>query len=286
MDLTVTVESRYFASITKTISVRVMEMDYDSAKIEVPNEFHYTGKELTAKVNLRGITSFLNLDVSWEIINKKGEVIPEDQYRVNRDASVTLLSPENMDYTIKLSYEGIELDSLSVSVRDIDINKFLRANIWWIVLITLSMVALIIFFKMILRRGRTTVERIERVYQVFCACMHDDRLSPSELKTIKREITRCLHHVGDMNIDALNQYEKATRYLRKSLADTKALLNEYDHLTPEEKSVITDHLDKDLAKALNVAKEIEAAKDLIEAYHVQANKKNYEYIKPEKKNKE
>lgn len=89
-----------------------------------------------------------------------------------------------------------------------------------------------------------------------------------------------------MNIDALNQYEKATRYLRKSLADTKALLNEYDHLTPEEKSVITDHLDKDLAKALNVAKEIEAAKDLIEAYHVQANKKNYEYIKPEKKNKE
>ena len=285
VDLTVTVESRYFASITKTISVRVMEMDYDSAKIEVPNEFHYTGKELTAKVNLRGITSFLNLDVSWEITNKKGEVIPEDQYRVNRDASVTLLSPENMDYTFKVSYEGIELDSLTLSVRDIDINKFLRANIWWIVLITLSMVALIIFFKTILRRGRTTVERIERVYQVFCACMHDDKLSVSELKTIKREITRCLHHVEDMNIDALNQYEKATRYLRKSLADTKALLNEYDHLTPEEKSVITDRLDKDLAKALNVAKEIENAKDLIEAYHATANKKNYETLKDDKPSK-
>ena len=87
-----------------------------------------------------------------------------------------------------------------------------------------------------------------------------------------------------MNIDALNQYEKATRYLRKSLADTKNLLNSYDTLTPEERGILTERLDKDLAKALNVSKEIEAAKDLIEAYHTKANRQNYEVVKDETNN--
>ena len=47
---------------------------------------------------------------------------------------------------------------------------------------------------------------------------------------------------------------------------------------------MTERLDKDLAKALNVAKEIEAAKDLIEAYHTKANRQNYEVLKDETDN--
>ena len=46
----------------------------------------------------------------------------------------------------------------------------------------------------------------------------------------------------------------------------------------EDKGVFSDRLDKDLAKALNVAKEIENAKQLSEQYHAKANKKNYETV--------
>ena len=47
-------------------------------------------------------------------------------------------------------------------------------------------------------------------------------------------------------------------------------------LTPEDKGVIYQRLNTDLGKALNVAKEIEAAKELIEQRHAEANKKNFE----------
>lgn len=161
-------------------------------------------------------------------------------------------------------------------------NKFLRTNIWWIVLTTIGFAAFIILIIMMTKRGKTTVQHIQRVYQVFCQCLSNDSLSIKELKRIKNEINRCLHHCEDLNIDAFNQYEKATRYLRKSLVDTKRLLTKYDSLTIEEKNVMYDYLDKDLSKALNVAKEIENAKDLIEAYHNKANRQNFEEIKKEK----
>ena len=60
----------------------------------------------------------------------------------------------------------------------------------------------------------------------------------------------------------------------------------YDELTPEEKGVMYERLDKDLSKALIVAKEIENAKELIEAYHNKANRHNFEEIKKEKPEKE
>ena len=102
---------------------------------------------------------------------------------------------------------------------------------------------------------------------------------------IKREITRCLHHCEDLNIDAFNQYEKATRYLRKSLGDVKSLMKNYDVLNEGEKSVMYERLNADLGKALNVSKEIENAKGLIEQYHSKANKQNYEVLKEDKPNK-
>ena len=51
----------------------------------------------------------------------------------------------------------------------------------------------------------------------------------------------------------------------------------------EEKEVLYQQLDKDLSKALNVAKEIEAAKQLIDNYHLKANKQNYEVSVDENK---
>ena len=45
-------------------------------------------------------------------------------------------------------------------------------------------------------------------------------------------------------------------------------------------------IDKDLAKALNVAKEIESAKQLVEEHHLAANHHNYETVdKGNKKDK-
>jgi hypothetical protein len=124
------------------------------------------------------------------------------------------------------------------------------------------------------------------VYQVFCQCLSDDKLTKEELIKIRKEITRCMHRCEDLNIDALNQYEKAIRYLRKSLFDTKQLINKYDTISITDRGVYTDQLDKDLAKALNVAKEIENAKDLIEQNHFNANRHNFEVLQGDKPNKE
>ena len=182
-------------------------------------------------------------------------------------------------------YDGIEVASLKVQVRYVDMNKFLRANIWWIVLITISFLALMVFFATVTKRSKSTVDRIERVYGVYCQCISNDSLSKEELVRIKREITKCLHHCEDLNIDAFNQYEKSTRYLRKSLMDTKVLMEKYNELSPEEKGVLYENLNRDLGKALNVAKEIEAAKNMSEQYHSQANRQNFEVVKEDKPKK-
>ena len=284
VELTISVSCRLYDNISKTITIRVLDTAIDVSKVEVPDEFHYAGKDLTASISVRGFTKIRNLPIEWSVTDKDGKALAEDKIIDNKDATLTIPKAESGDYVITASYEGIELDTLTVQVRYVDMNKFLRTNIWWIFIITLGFVALAIFLSTINKKGKTTVEHIERVYDVFCKCMSDDNLTKEELNKIKKEITKCLHRCEDLNIDALNQYEKATRYLRKSLADTKNLLNSYDTLTPEERGILTERLDKDLAKALNVAKEIEAAKDLIEAYHTKANRQNYEVLKDETNN--
>lgn len=284
VNLTVTVNYEPNHKLTKTISVRVLDAIYDVSSIQVPDEFHYAGKDLNCAINIRGFTGFQNLNVEWVVTNKKGEVLPEEQVIDNGDATITIVAPDSDDYTISASYDGIQLDTVIVKVRYVDMNKFLRINIWWIFLITMGFVALLIFLKTIMRRSKTTVENIERVYQVYCQCLSDDKLTKEELMTIKKAITKCLHRCEDLNIDALNQYEKATRYLRKSLFDVKTLIDNYDTTSPADRGVYTDRLDKDLSKALNVAKEIENAKGLIENYHTQANRQNFEVLKKDVQN--
>ena len=292
VNLTVNCESRLFSTITKTISIRVLDAIYDVAKINVPDEFHYAGQDLTVSVSIRGFTDFQNLYIEWKVTDKEGNVLPVERYRVNKNATLTILNPDSEDYTITAYYEGIELDSVTVQVRYINLNQFLHNNIWWIFIITAAFVALVIFFMTITKRSKTVVQHIEKVYGVFCNCLRDDKLTKEELNRIRKEITKCKRRCEDLNIDALNQYEKATRYLRKSLIDTKGLLAKYDTLSPADRDVLTAGLDKDLAKALNVAKEIEQAKGLIEAYHAQANRHNFEVLVDEnsdnkkKKNKE
>lgn len=285
VELTVYEECRLYSRISKTITIRVLDTVFDVSKLEIPNEFHYAGKDLTASISVRGFTNILNLDIQWTVLGKDGEPIPEEKYQVNSDASMTIPKAERNDYTITASYEGIELGTQVVEVRKINVNQLLRTNIWWICLITIGLVAIFFFFKSLLKRGKTTVQSIQKVYDVFCGCMSDDKLTLSELKRIKREITRCLHRCEDLNIEALNQYEKAIRYLRKSLNDTKPLVKKWDTISVEDKSVFIDKLDKDLAKALNVAKEIENAKELIEQYHNKANRSNYEVLQEEKPDK-
>ena len=283
--LTYTCESAVFAKLTKTISIRVLDSIYDVATIEVPDEFHYAGKDLNCAVNIRGFTSFQNLDVDWEVTDKEGKDIPAEKLKINNDATMVLLEPESEDYTIKASYEGIQLDAIKVQVRRVDLDKFLRINIWWIVLITISLVALMLFVQTINKRSKTTVEHIERVYDVYCQCISDDRLTKNELLRIKKEITKCLHRVEDLNIEALNQYEKSIRYLRKSLMDAKVLIKKWDELTPDDKSAYTDHLYRDLNKALNVAREIETAKHISEVNYSKANRQNFEINEEDKSNK-
>ena len=283
--LTVGVECSLFPRMEKQISIRVLDAIYDASKIEIADEFHKAGQDIDVALNIRGFTSFQNLDIDWEITNKKEEVISKEKIEDHKDATITFLKPDSGDYTIKASFEDIELDSITIQVRYVDMNKFLRANIWWIVAITLVFVAFVIFFSTITKRGKSTVDRIERVYAVYCQCISNDSLSKDELVRIKKEIAKCLHHCEDLNIDAFNQYEKATRYLRKSLIDVKVLMAKYDQFTPEEKSVVYQRLNQELGKALNVAKEIEEAKSLSEKYHTQANKQNFEVLKDDKSNK-
>jgi hypothetical protein len=278
INVTFYIECELCPTISKTISVRVLDAIYDVAKITVSDEFHYAGKDLEAYLSIRGFTKIQNINVSWTVTDKAGKEIEKSKLLINRDASLVVKETESTDYTFTAFYEGVKLDELTVQVRYVDMNKFLRTNIWWIFLITISFVALLLFLKFLLNRSKTTVENIERVYQVFCQCLSDDKLTKEELIKIRKEITRCMHRCEDLNIDALNQYEKATRYLRKSLFDVKALIRDYDTTTPADRGVYTDRLDKDLAKALNVAKEIENAKGLIESYHVNANRHNFESL--------
>ena len=288
INVTFYIECELFSTISKTITMRVLDAIYDVAKITVGDEFHYAGKDLTAYLSIRGFTKIQNINVDWTVTDKAGKEVTKEKLLINHDASLVVKETESTDYTFTAYYEGVKLDELTVQVRYVDMNKFLRANIWWIFLITISFVALLLFLKFLLNRSKTTVENIERVYQVFCQCLSDDKLTKEELIKIKKEITRCMHRCEDLNIDALNQYEKATRYLRKSLFDCKALIKDYDTTTPADRGVYTDRLDKDLAKALNVAKEIENAKGLIESYHVNANRHNFESLddgSKKKKNK-
>ena len=113
--------------------------------------------------------------------------------------------------------------------------------------------------------------------------MADDKLTLVELKKIKRSISHCVNRVEDLNVNSLNQYEKPLRYLRKSNQDAKTLLNKWEHITPEDKSVYTERLDSDLSKALSVAKEIQTAKQLVDEYHDKANRRNYEVLDEDKK---
>ena len=296
--LTIGAASRLFKRITKDITIRVLDSIYDVSSIYVPDGFHKAGQELTVSLSIRGFSDIQNINVAWTVVDKKenpvrevainedGElIIPKDEtvFVAHRNATMTIYNPASEDYTITASYEDIELDKITIQVRYVDLNSFLKVHIWWIFLLTMAFVAFVIIILKINNRGKTTVEHIQRVYQVFCQCLSNDTLSIPELKRIKREITRCLHRCEDLNIDALNQYEKATRYLRKSLVDVKTLIIKYDEYSAEEKSILYDRLDKDLAKALNVAREIENAKGLIEQYHNKANRKNFEEIETEKK---
>lgn len=283
VQLTIGVECSEFSRITKTVNIRVLDAIYDVAKLELPDEFHYADQDLTVSISIRGFKDIQNVDIDWKVVNKDGEELPAEKMEVHHNASMTLLKPESDDYTVTASYEGIELGTIAFQVRRVNMDAFLKANIWWIVLITLGFVALVIIIQNLFRKGRTTVDSISRVYDVLCSALSDDKLTEAELKRIKREISRCLNRVENLNVDALNQYEKAIRYLRKSLSDVKSLLKKWDKISIEDKSVIIERLNADLSKALMVAKEIESAKQIIDEYHANANKKNFETLKEEKK---
>ena len=285
VNLRLDVESSLFPKMSKQISIRVLDGAYDSSTIEVADEFHKAGQDLNVALKVRGFTNIQNLDVTWKIVNKKKVVLPSEKIEKHSDATMTFKAPETGDYTISAFIDGIEVANLTVEIRYVDMNNFLRMNIWWIVLTTLGLVFLMIFFFTVTKRSKSTVDRIERVYGVYCQCIANDTLTEPELKRIKREIIKCLHHCEDLNIDAFNQYEKSTRYLRKSLMDTKVLMEKYNDLTPEQKGVLYENLNRDLGKALNVAKEIEAAKNMSEQYHSQANRQNFEVVKEDKSKK-
>ncbi len=282
VDLTFKVESSVFSTITKTISVRIIDGIYDNAQIETSDGFHKAGQDLDVSLSVRGFSDIQNAKVTWKVFDKNEKEISSENIVTKKNASMTLLKPDSNDYTIKAFYDNVEVSSKVVVVRYVDMDNFLRYNIWWIVLITAVFAAAVVFFATITKRGRSTVDRIARVYQVYCQCISNDSLSKEELVRIKREISKCLYHCESLNIDAFNQYEKATRYLRISLSDVKSLMKDYDSLSNEDKSVMYEKLNADLGKALNVAKEIENAKGLVEQYHATANRQNYEVLKDDK----
>ncbi len=286
VDLTVSAESKYSPKVTKTVHVRVLEGIYGVAKLVVPDTFHSAKEDLIVSVDIRGITIFQNIKIDWKIIDKDKKDIPENKYVVNDNATLTLLKPGNADYTVTAFYEGVQLDSIKLEFRYIDMNAFLKMNIWWIVVITIGFVAFGIIVGKMTSRGRTTVQHVDLVYTTFSTYLSDNKLTKNELKKTKRALTRCIGSCESINIEASNQYEKTIRYLKKSLNDTKVLLNNWDKVDEVEMSVFINRLDKDLYKALLVAKEIETARDLNDEYHFKANKKNYETVEPEKPTKD
>lgn len=269
--VTVTCSALAFDGITKSIVINVIDDIYSVSSIAAVDEFHYSGKDLVVWLSVDKYNNIVNFAPEWRVVDKDGEDVP---YINNGDMTITVLSPKQNDYKVTALYNGIEIDSKIIEVRTVNVDKFVRSNIVWIVLITLGFMIVVLFLKSVLEKKGSLVAKIDKTYKKFEKTDRNSSDIDKKLKGIKLSILTDIDYAKNLNMNALNEYEKTIRYLGKSLADIKELSREKNKLNSQEFSDLYNKLDKDLSKALAVAKEIEDAKNLAEENSLKANKNN------------
>lgn len=267
-----------FGLVEKKINFKVVNDISSISYLEVPNEFHYSKKPLTVKMAFKSTETIANLAVEWKVTDANDA---EVEFVDNGDLSITLNEPLQSNYKIVATLNGFEICSTIVEVRDVNVDQYVRNNIWWLFLISLALVGLAISAKLLLNKKSTIVDQIRNINEK----LEDIDLSNSDwekhLGKVKILLQTAINYTNDLNIDGMNQYEKTIRYLNKTLDGIKRIES---HKT-EDKTSILEQAKKDLSKALLVVTDIQNAKTIMEKNSLKANTNNYAKLENEKDSK-
>lgn len=280
--LSVNVYGSNFSNVSKSVVVNVINDIYAISKLSVPDEFHYSGEDLTVKVDVDKYSNVLNFKPEWQVFDKEDNPV---EFVDNGDASITIKEAKQNDYRIVCSYKGVEIDTQVVQVRDVNVDLFIKQNIWWMLLVVIAFMIIVILLKSTLEKKRSLVERIQKTNDKFDEIKKEDKSTISDLNKVRSMLQRNIEYARDLNMDSFNQYEKTIRYLNKSIEDIKVLKNAGETMSTEEYEEAYNKLTKDIRKSLAVASEIEEARDLSLANSYKANQNNITLLQEESKKK-
>lgn len=272
--------TKALGTVTKQITFNVISDIYSISTLTTTDEFHYSNKDLLVKLSIEKVLKISNLKVDWVVKDKDdNDVVFVD----NGDLSITIESPKQNNYSVTALYNGIEIDTIVVEVRDVNVNLFIQQNIWWIFLITLAFMGAVIALKFLLEKKHSLVDMINKTVIKFSSIDKNSNDVIPQLKKVERMIKIDISYARDLNMDAFNQYEKTIRYLTKSLTGIKTIVAKKAEMSEQDYIATYDKLKRDLEKAFIVVKEIEDAKDIALSNAYNANQNNYAKIDQGKK---
>ena len=181
VSINITCTGQNFEPITKTIIVNVIDDIYSITTLAIPDEFHYSNQNITIGLNVDKYNNIVNFEPSWSVIDKNGNEIP---FIDNHDLSITIENPLENDYTISVLFNGIEIDTQTIQVRDINVDAFIQQNIIWIAIVTVAFAGLIIFLKYLLEKRGSIVTKIENTNKKFASI---DINSPNIVKQLGKK---------------------------------------------------------------------------------------------------
>ena len=278
--LTISVNTKGNGIINKSITINSVDNIYSIASVTVNDEFHYSGQNLEAKLHVEHYNNLLNFAPEWKVFNRDGE---EVEFVDNHDLSITVIEPKESDYTISAYYHGVEINSLVVQVRDVNVNEFVKNNIIWIVLITLLILGLFIFGKILIGKKGSIVKKIDGVIDRFDKIDAHDKDVVKKLNHLRLILLADIDYAKNIDMNALNEYEKAIRSLAEAMVNIKKIAKNKDKLSETEYLDTFNDIRNKLEKALIVAREIEDAKQLALRNSYMANENNIVSVEPVKK---
>ena len=280
VSINVTCTGQNFEPITKTIIVNVIDDIYSITTLAIPDEFHYSNQNITIGLNFDKYNNIVNFEPSWSVVDKNGNEIP---FIDNHNLSITIENPLENDYTISVLFNGIEIDTQTIQVRDINVDAFIQQNIIWIAIVTVAFAGLIIFLKYLLEKRGSIVTKIENTNKKFASIDINSPNIVKQLGKIRLSILADIDFAKNLNMNALNEYEKTIQYLAKSLSEIKFLMKNKGKVEQQLYIESFERLAHNLARALETIKEIEEAKQNSLKNSYMANENNIVKIKEEKR---
>ena len=161
--------------------------------------------------------------------------------------------------------------------------KVIKDNIIWIVLITLLILGLFIFGKILIGNKGSIVKKIDGVIDRFDKIDAHDKDVVKKLNHLRLILLADIDYAKNIDMNALNEYEKAIRSLAEAMVNIKKITKNKDKLSETEYLDTFNDIRNKLEKALIVAREIEDAKQLALRNSYMANENNIVSVEPVKK---